>query len=642
MKSEDGRQYRAFDLKPEGNRIEGYAVVFDQRTLLDKDPYTGQGFYEVIDRGALEGCDMSDVVLNVDHEGAPIARTRAGNLVLSVDNHGLKVSATLTTSRGKEVWEEVAAGNLEKMSFAFHVGEESYDRATHTRNIKKIRKLWDVSVVTRPAYEQTTVYARASMSGHVAEEQRAYVFGKLETMRTAKLPDPPEMRKGDKWAGLEFDIERHKALISRARELSAWEPEGSPEDVSTVTEKAKRLADIIKETERIVQSEEEKIRAVEEHQVQFYGWRPGQIQPATREQIRVFAERGWAITLGGSGLKKELLEYYDSINPEYQYAKRHNPGIPPFLNTERRTHMNENIEIRALQSYLCKGIAQMDEDEKRALITTGGGAAVIPTEIADKIITNAGYSILTHRANRFADGRRGKLLIPTAMPTGGGVGWHTELDPIQGYDQSLGSVAVEGMELVKIIAASTAMTTMAVDAFSSYINTLLAGELLDVLEQAYVAGKKGTSGPADGLNNLTLTDRTITGAGSITLEDIAAAIAKLPAKVQHNAVVMGNATTLAGILTTKGSYAFDVRSTLKDMGVELVQNPHVADSVIYAVGDPLQSLFLNFWQPISVQVSTEALFMRAAIAIRALAVVGFAWVPEYVAKVVVEASAPTT
>ena len=133
---------------------------------------------------------------------------------------------------------------------------------------------------------------------------------------------------------------------------------------------------------------------------------------------------------------------------------------------------------------------------------------------------------------------------------------------------------------------------------------------------------------------MNLTDRTVSATGSITIENIAEAVAKLPAKVQHGAIVMGNATTLASLLTAQGSYAFDMRTTLKDMGIELVQNPYVSNGVIYVVGQPSQSLFLNFWQPISLAASQDALFMKAGIAIRALAVVGFAWVPEYVAKVV--------
>lgn len=619
LSNSDGRQYRSFDLKQDGNKIEGYAVVFNQRTLLDRDPYTGMDFYESIDKGAFDGCDMSDVVLNVDPAGTPIARTRAGNLMLTVDEHGLRVCATLTTSRGKEVWEDIAAGNLDKMSFAFNIGKQEYDKKTHTRNVLKISKLYDVSVVTHPAYEQTCVFARASMAVHIADEQRAYVSGKLQEMQRVTLQEAPEMRTGSEcWAGMEYDIQKHTDLLQQAAAYAAWTPEGSPADIAEVEKRHEELLNVASQINQLAAEEQQRIAAVESGAVQFYGWEPEQIQPNSKEQIEALVKRNIKVRLF-NGASEELKKHLEKLT-----------------NTKRSiSMMNDKIEIRALQSYLCKGIAKMDDDERRALTTTGSGAAVIPTEIADHIITNAGYSVLTHRAKRFADGRRGKLLVPTIIPTGGGVGWHDELDNIDLHDQLIGSVAIEGMELVKIIAASTAMTEMVVDQFENYIQDLLAGELLDTLEKAYITGKKGEEGPADGLDNLDLTERTIPATDSITIENIAAAVAKLPSKVQKGAIVMGNASTLANLLTTQGTYAFDMRTTLKDMGVELVQNPYVSDGNVYVVGQPNQSLLLNFWQPISVAVSTEALFMKAAIAIRALAVVGFAWVPDFVAKVAV-------
>lgn len=590
-------------------------MVFNQATVLAKDPWTGSEFHEIIDRNAFEGCDLRDVVLNVNHEGVPIARTRAGNLQLTVDDYGLKVSASLTTSRGKEIWEEVRAGNLDKMSFAFRIGEEQYNKETNTRTVLKISRLYDVSVVTFPAYEQTCVFARESMEKHIAEEQRACVERKVCAMRKIQLKPVPEMREEAKFAGIEYDIERHKELLDRAGEIMAWEPEGRQEDIHGAEERTSEVLSIAKEIDRLSEEEQRKIDQVENGDVQFYGWRPGQIAPNSKEQIDALLKRGIRPKIF-SGTDKSLESYLkEKVGKRSIYT------------------MEENIEIRALQSYLCKGISNMDEDERRALTTTGSGAAVIPTEIADRIIMNAGHSILTDRANRFADGRRGKLVIPMAMPTGGGVGWHTELEPIEGYDQTLGSVSLEGMELVKIVSASAAMNVMAVEQFSEYIQDLLAGELLDTLEKSYITGKKGTNGPADGLDNLTLTGRVITATDAITIENIADAVSKLPAKVQHGAIVMGNATTLAALLTTKGTYAFDMRTTLKDMGIELVQNPYVSSGKVYVVGQPSQSLFLNFWQPISVAASQDALFMNAGIAIRALAVVGFAWVPEYISKV---------
>ena len=97
---------------------------------------------------------------------------------------------------------------------------------------------------------------------------------------------------------------------------------------------------------------------------------------------------------------------------------------------------------------------------------------------------------------------------------------------------------------------------------------------------------------------------------------------------------VGYMAALAGILTAKGEYAFDVRSTLKDMGLELVQNPHVSDNTLYIIGEPSQTLFLNFWQNIAVRRSEEAALMKNAVAFLASTVCGFAWHPDYVAKVV--------
>lgn len=297
----------------------------------------------------------------------------------------------------------------------------------------------------------------------------------------------------------------------------------------------------------------------------------------------------------------------------------------------------ENIESRALQSYLCKGIPQMTEDERRALSTTGSGSAVIPTSIANRIISNAGYSILTHRATHLNDGRPGRIVVPVA-PAAAGVGWHSELSDISIHDQTLSSLSMSGAELVKLVAASRAMMDMATENFENYLVNLLSGEMLDALEQSYVTGKAGTDNcPGDGLDNLTLTGRVITATDSITIENIAAAVAKLPAKVQPGALIMGNASTLASVLTAKGDYAFDVRSTLKDMGLELVQNPHVSDDCLYIVGEPSQSLFLNFWQGINVRRSDDALLTKNAVAFLASTVAGFAWYPDYVTKVEVSA-----
>ena len=81
----------------------------------------------------------------------------------------------------------------------------------------------------------------------------------------------------------------------------------------------------------------------------------------------------------------------------------------------------------------------------------------------------------------------------------------------------------------------------------------------------------------------------------------------------------------------------DSSTTLRSLGVELVQDPHVADNTLYVVGELSQTLFLNFWQNISVRRSEDAMLAKNAIAFLASCVCGFAWNPANVAKVTLSA-----
>ena len=664
LSTDDSRQYRTFELRAEAHKIEGYAVVFDTPTMLDKDPYTGTEFYEVIIRNAFDGCDLSDVILNVDHEGTPLARTRAGTLTLTPDAHGLMVRAILSTGRGRELWEDIAAGNLDKMSFAFTVSDEDYDSKTHTRTIQRIGKLWDVSVVTRPAYEQTCVYARASMAGHMEQERRMVVETTLAELRGAVVKDPPLTRekvmenRGDLGAAL-LDLYRRSELTAKLDEVRSWEPEGKPEDAQTAREKSKQLQEVIRELEDIDREIDDKLEKLGKYE-QYGddngpGYRVYPSDPAVFVCRDILTGRGCA-TIGrdeamvnARALGEEKLrwiaracgvdeaEVVDKYLTNNTYEIQNPPTLDFNINQKRSIRKMENIEIRALQSYLCKGFSSMTEDERRALTTTGSGSATIPTAIVDRLISTAGLSILTHRATHLADGRPGKLVIPVA-PAAGGVGWHQELADITVYDQTLSSITLSVAELVKLVAASRAMIDMSTDSFESYLINLLAGEVLDVLEDSYVTGEAGANNcPGDGLDNLTLTGRTVTATTAITVADVAEALALLPAKVQRGGLVLANASTLAGILMEKTTYAFDPSTTLQSLGLELVQNPHVSDNTVYVVGSLEQTLFLNFWQNINVRRSEDAMLVKNAIAFLASCVCGFAWNSNNVAKVTLSA-----
>lgn len=139
--------------------VEGYATTFDKPYLLYE--LDGVKFYERIDAHALDGADMSDIIMQYDHEGRVFARQSNKTLILVPDHKGLLVAADLgRTDLARGLYQDIEAGMITKMSWAFTVKEESYDRATHTRTILKIKKVYDVSAVSIPANGDTEISAR--------------------------------------------------------------------------------------------------------------------------------------------------------------------------------------------------------------------------------------------------------------------------------------------------------------------------------------------------------------------------------------------------------------------------------------------------------------------------------------------------
>ena len=105
---------------------------------------------------------MSDVIFNYTHGGKVVARLRNKTLTLTIDERGLHMEADLGgTQAGRELYEEIDGGYVDKMSFSFSVRESKYDSVTHTRTITKVKKLYDVSAVDIPAYKDTEISARS-------------------------------------------------------------------------------------------------------------------------------------------------------------------------------------------------------------------------------------------------------------------------------------------------------------------------------------------------------------------------------------------------------------------------------------------------------------------------------------------------
>jgi len=116
---------------------------------------------------------MSDVIMQYDHEGRVFARQSNGTLLLIPDHKGLLIAADLSkTDLARGLYQDISAGMITKMSWAFTVAEDSYDRDTHTRTILKIKKVYDVSAVSIPANADTEIAARNFARGRYEAEQQ--------------------------------------------------------------------------------------------------------------------------------------------------------------------------------------------------------------------------------------------------------------------------------------------------------------------------------------------------------------------------------------------------------------------------------------------------------------------------------------
>ena len=172
------REYRSMELRVNQEEetpsyeVRGYASTFEPYLMFtDED---GTEYFEQIDPHAFDEADLSDVVFRIDHEGAVYARTSAGTVELWTDEHGLGNKADLSkTQKARDLYEDIRVGNYPKMSFAFTVAEDHFDRATHTRIVDRIAKVYDVSPVSFPANPTTelSVSTRDYFNGVIEAEK---------------------------------------------------------------------------------------------------------------------------------------------------------------------------------------------------------------------------------------------------------------------------------------------------------------------------------------------------------------------------------------------------------------------------------------------------------------------------------------
>ena len=195
QKLDEGRQYRNIDVSSFERRSEddgektvtGYATTFNQPYELYRDAFDGFVYIvrEQVDPEAFKETEMSDVIMQYDHEGRVFARTSNKTLELDPDEHGLHIRANLGgTELGRQLFEEIEGGYTTKMSFGFRVGKDKRERTeeqdsetgvttiTILRTILEISKLYDVSAVSLPANDATSISARSFGEGVIEEVKK--------------------------------------------------------------------------------------------------------------------------------------------------------------------------------------------------------------------------------------------------------------------------------------------------------------------------------------------------------------------------------------------------------------------------------------------------------------------------------------
>lgn len=192
------REYRNLNLLKPSKRlnsdfyVEGLAATYEPYELYEID---GVKYYEKIDRNAFIGADISDCLFQYDHTGRVLARQSNGTLIVEPTDEGLFIAADLSTSKAsKELYQDIASKLITRMSWAFTIAEDYFDRESRTRVITKVKKIYDCSAVSIPQNPETSISARSYFNGEIEKEKqlahrRKALQLKLKLIQEVKICD---------------------------------------------------------------------------------------------------------------------------------------------------------------------------------------------------------------------------------------------------------------------------------------------------------------------------------------------------------------------------------------------------------------------------------------------------------------------
>ena len=579
-------EYRAasWEASDAEKRIKGRAIVFDQRTVIYTDPETGLEYGEIIERRALDGADLSDVILRLEHQGAVLARTRNQSLRLTVGLQGLDIEADMDqTEEARRLYESVKNGLYDRMSFAFIIapGGETWEAETHTRHVTKIERVLDVALVAFPAYEGTMVNARAAFEGYAQEDRKNHRAAEVRGI----------LKQADAILG-RFAVEVPGSYPTREEAARSWSKDDN--------------------MDRAIRGEMAEIRARWSDSVGL-----DNIQAAKENLQRIQA------------LENELKNRAEQRKKILDEVRAGGGTVVRTLtnNTNtRKENTMENIEIRAFQRFVADGSAKNLTAEERTALVLSGSGAVVPTEIFNKMIHDRKYSDLLYRATVLNVFTPGNIKIPVG--SGITAAFKNEGEAVTPAG-ALSALEIGGRELMGAVQYSAAVGAMATSEFTNFMSNQLSLAVTEALEADFV------NNATKGLDTLSgITEAT---AATLDAASLADALAKLPQQYARNAIVMGSASAVyksIGTANNGGAYAFNLETGAQGfMGKEVVVNENVAETKLFIL-DP-KEIYVRFSLAPTVEIDRSAGFLSAVNTMRALTVVDFAINPKAVVRVTI-------
>ena len=213
-------------------KVRGYFTTFNQEYELYPRIGDWPAEYEQVDRHALDGIDTSDTIMQFDHRGAVLARTRNGSLSIGTDEHGGWCEADLSgCQQARDLFEAISNGLVDEMSFGFMIADDDDGRGTtftrdeqgdyHT-TITRIAKLYDVSAVSIPANPNTDIHTRSAIGATIEADRKAAEEAAAEAAEQERLAQEAaeaEERAAQEAAEQEATAQAMAMLRLRARAM---------------------------------------------------------------------------------------------------------------------------------------------------------------------------------------------------------------------------------------------------------------------------------------------------------------------------------------------------------------------------------------------------------------------------------------